>query len=43
MINEECLHFNCQWYNEIILDSGETVECNLEKCLDCGEIFYDEH
>ncbi|MEK6861780.1 MAG: hypothetical protein AABY07_07465 [Nanoarchaeota archaeon] len=40
---QSCQHFNCQWYNEIINeDTGETSNIEFEKCLDCGEIFYDE-
>lgn len=41
---KECQHLNCQWYNEQIdEDTNETIgEYTFEKCLDCGEIFYDE-
>lgn len=40
----ECEHFNTQWYNEQIDENTNEIlgEYIFEKCLDCGEIFYEE-
>lgn len=40
---QECQHYNTQWCNEATNeDTGETLDYEFEKCLDCGEVFYDE-
>ena len=42
--NQECCqHYNTEWIDEIInAETGEVLQNDFEKCVDCGEIFYDE-
>jgi hypothetical protein len=40
---KECQHYSTIWLDYIEdKETNEEYENNFEKCVDCGEIFYDE-